>query len=870
MTPLSLSTLLRRYLALRMLLPGVLLVLVVAALLGWHRWLEVQRAQNQQALLVSEYVAIYLRFSSEVVNMLVAVDPELGFSQVTASYREHSQAFERIILLSDHGAVLQAYPPVGTLLDYSRLLPDRQTESHRASKISSPYMAPLSNNLTVSLFSHRLDGRLVVGELNLLTLQNFIAGLGYDTQGKLVFITDRFGNVLAHPDRTVVDQQANLGDLVPVSRALRGATGFLGVHAMQDSRYLFSASPVRGGEWFVFTAWNAQKQFFGVLVMLALFVITLHVLLLIAVRLLRRKLELEVSGPLQLFAQAMDRLEHGEERNGKKSLPLSAPFRELDLLQSRFLDMTTAIEQRERELRQSEERFRDLAGALPESVFEMNLYCVLTYVNQKILSRFGYTRKDVSSGLNLMDLAVVKERKMLFKHAEKVVRDEQMGPLEFTALTKDGRTFPAQLHCAAILVQGLPYGVRGFIIDMTHTIEEQGQRLAMERQMLHTQKLESLGVLAGGIAHDFNNLLAAIQGNLDLALMTVPKDSTGYARIRQADSAVRRASELTRQMLAYSGKGRLQVQHVDLSEFVRENLAMLQAVISKTVTLDLRLEEGLPLISADFGQLQQVVMNLITNASEAMNTQPGTMTVSTLARECDALFLSRSRILEKPDPGRYVMLEVRDTGTGIDERTMERLFDPFYTTKFTGRGLGLAAVQGIVQGHGGAIIVESEPGRGTLFQVLFPVTRDIVATFEHSSAEEELPEAFQVSDQPQGMVLVVDDEVMVRELCVEALEFLGYQSMTAVDGEDGVRVFREYQEHISCVILDLTMPKMNGVAALQAMRSIRPDVKIILCSGYNEQEATRNFLNDAPTAFLKKPFAVKELSTLLKRMMGKD
>lgn len=303
---------------------------------------------------------------------------------------------------------------------------------------------------------------------------------------------------------------------------------------------------------------------------------------------------------------------------------------------------------------------------------------------------------------------------------------------------------------------------------------------------------------------------------------------------------------------------------------MRENVAMLQAVISKTVTLDLRLAADLPLIAADFGQLQQVVMNLITNASEAMQEQPGVMTVTTTARECDVQYLSRSRILEKPEPGRYVVLKVRDTGVGIDERTMERLFDPFYTTKFTGRGLGLAAVQGIVQGHGGAIIVESEPGRGTLFQVLFPVARDAGSAVDRGPVVEDIPQGAPVDRGRLGTVLVVDDEAMVRELCEDALEYLGYQSLAAEDGEQGVRVFREHQEQIGCVILDLTMPRMNGVAALQAMRSIRPGVKIILCSGYNEQEAIRNFREDAPTAFLKKPFSVQELSTLLERMMGED
>lgn len=865
MTSRSLSSLLRRYLITRLLLPGILFVLGIAALLGWQRWVEIQSNQDQQALMVSEYVATYLGFAAEVVNLLVEVGPT-DFAAVAAGYREHSRSFERIILLSEGGVVLEAFPPMGGMRDYSRILPGHR-ESEQIVHVSSPYLAPLSNNLTVSLFSKVKDGRLVVGELNLLALQNFIASLGQVSQDELVFITDIFGNVLAHPDRNVVNQQTNLGNLAPVVRGTGGETGFLGVHVMQGSHHLFSMARVHGSDWFVFTAWNVKKQSFPVLVMLAMFAVTLHLLLLTTVWLLKRKLDLEVSRPLTGFAQAMDRLERGDGEGACDAEQLHVPFEELRLLNSRFKDMAAAIRQREKALRSSEERFRNLADALPESVFEMDLFCVLKYANRNTLDRFGYTSKDFEAGLNLMDLVVTQERTAVFTHAERLLHDEEAPPLEFTALCRDGSTFPAQLHASAILIHDRPRGVRGFIIDMTRVKQEQGQRLAVERHLLHAQKLESLGILAGGVAHDFNNLLAAIQGNLDLALLSVPETSPGHARIRQAGIAVRRASELTRQMLAYSGKGRFLVQGINLNDFVRENVSMFQAVISKTITLDLRLAPDLPEISADFGQLQQVVMNLLTNASEAMGELPGTMTLTTSVVDCDEDFLAKSRVLEKPDPGRYVSLEVRDTGSGMDAQTMEHLFDPFYTTKFTGRGLGLAAVLGIVQGHGGAILVDSRLGEGTTFQVLFPAVSSSGERNQTQISESGNLESQGADRTGRSWVLVVDDEAMVRDVCVEVLEYLGYQTLSAMDGEEGVRLFQEHAERIGCVILDLTMPKMNGVAALKAMRKINPEIKIILCSGYNEQEAVRYFLDESPTLFLKKPFSVQELSEVLTRIM---
>ena len=407
---------------------------------------------------------------------------------------------------------------------------------------------------------------------------------------------------------------------------------------------------------------------------------------------------------------------------------------------------------------------------------------------------------------------------------------------------------------------GRPIQCVGTIMDITERKHAEEERLRLEAQIQHSQKLESLGVLAGGIAHDFNNLLTSILGYSELAKLASTPGSTVGRHIDEVLKGTLRAAELTQQMLAYSGKGQFVIQPLSLSAVVEDMGRLLEVSISRKCTLQYHFAPDLPNCVADATQMRQVVMNLIINASEAIGEHGCAITVSTGEMHCDRDYLSETYVDEQLPEGRYVYLEVADSGCGMSEETKSKLFDPFFTTKFTGRGLGLAAVLGIVRGHQGAIKVDSELGKGTRFRVLIPVGTEPAVV---EPAETNDPSAWSGS----GCVLIVDDEESVREMLVAAMDLMGFTVLTASDGREGVEVFRRECDRIQLVILDMTMPHLNGEQAFLEMRRIRPGVPTILCSGYDEQTVASDFVDKGLAIFIQKPCPYQQFMDAVRRAL---
>ncbi len=375
----------------------------------------------------------------------------------------------------------------------------------------------------------------------------------------------------------------------------------------------------------------------------------------------------------------------------------------------------------------------------------------------------------------------------------------------------------------------------------------EAERRELDRRMQEGQKLESLGVLAGGIAHDFNNLLTSILGYAGLARAKAPPSTPGIQYLADIEKASRRAADLATQMLAYSGKGQFVVEPLDLAGLVEETTSLLRTDIhSRGVTLDCADDDAPHVVCADATQVRQVVMNLVLNASQAMEPDGGTLGVRVRGEHVSRVELRRCYVGSDLPAGRYVTLRVRDTGCGMEPKVAARIFDPFFTTKRAGRGLGLAAVVGIVRGHRGALGIETAPGEGTTISVYLPPTSLDVP-------ERALREAI-TPVTGDGLVLVVDDEEVVRDLASDVLTSGGYRVLVACDGRAGVEIFREQADEIDAVLLDMTMPVMGGVETFRAMRAIRRNVPVVISSGYTENEAVNQFDGDEPAGFIQKPY----------------
>jgi len=384
--------------------------------------------------------------------------------------------------------------------------------------------------------------------------------------------------------------------------------------------------------------------------------------------------------------------------------------------------------------------------------------------------------------------------------------------------------------------------------DITERKRSEMERLSLEAQMQHSQKLESLGVLAGGIAHDFNNILTGILGSASIAAMKVPPGSPAGEQLARILKAADKAAELTNQMLAYAGKGRFEMEPLGLNELVQEVIPLVETSIAKKTRLTQSFAEDLPPIKADQTQLQQVVMNLITNASEALGGEEGQVSLRTGACEAPRGGSGKgSRATTQP----RVFLEVTDSGVGMDVATREKIFDPFYTTKFTGRGLGLAAVQGIVRAHNGTIEVESFPGRGTTFTVVFPAS--------DRRRAQRLEPVKKAAVRASGTILIIDDEESVRNVAQASLEQAGFHVLLARDGAEALDVFNQHASEVDAVLLDMSMPRMSGEETLAGLREVHEGVRVVLTSGYSEHEISAKFEGKGLSGFVQKPFRASEL-----------
>ena len=505
-------------------------------------------------------------------------------------------------------------------------------------------------------------------------------------------------------------------------------------------------------------------------------------------------------------------------------------------------------------LAESEESYRNLFNLATDGIFILDAEGSFIDANKTAYERLGYTREELIS-LHISELDHPDFAIHAPKRLQQII-DQRGAIFESGHLKKDGSMMPVEVNSRLLEYKGQQVFF-SIIRDISERKRSEEEQQSLEKQLLHAQKLESLGVLAGGIAHDFNNILTSIVGNAELALLRINKESPGVDNLHKIEEAAARAADLAKQMLAYSGKGKFLIENINLNLLLEDMLHMLEVSISKKAVLRLNLIPDLPSVEADSTQIRQIVMNLVINASEAIGDISGVIAVTTGCMDCNKDYLKDVWLDENLNQGLYVFLEIADTGCGMSKDTLAKLFDPFFTTKFMGRGLGMAAVLGIVRGHKGAIKVYSEPGKGTSFKILLPASDKPAGIFNHNSYENNW--------KGSGTVLLVDDEETVRGIGKEMLQEFGFTTITANDGREAVEIFKT-TPCISLVILDLTMPHMDGEQCFRELRQLNPDVKVIMSSGFSEHEVTQKFIGKGLAGFIQKPYKLSVLKEAIQKI----
>jgi PAS domain S-box-containing protein len=523
-----------------------------------------------------------------------------------------------------------------------------------------------------------------------------------------------------------------------------------------------------------------------------------------------------------------------------------------------FSDITER-KQVEEKLRETEKKYRELADSLPQVIFEVDLNGTLTYINHNAYVLFGYTQEEIAKGFNVLEAFIPEDKERVALDIMLNIQGQKLGRQEYTAVRKDGTRFPVSVHANRVLRGQTATGVRGILIDLTATKLAEEEKKRLEIQLQQAQKMEAIGALAGGIAHDFNNILSAIIGYTELAMLNEGAEHC-TAELKEALIAANRAKDLVKQILAFSRQTDEDRMPVRVALVAKEAVKFLRATIPATIEIKTRLDEKSGAVLANSVELHQIIMNLCTNAQHAIGEQAGILEVEVKNAEID---LAQKNAVIDLEIGSYVKLSVRDTGYGMGADTIKRIFDPYFTTKEigVGTGLGLAVVHGIVKKCGGAIRVESELGKGTTFHIYLPKA-DMTA-----SIKAEQPKTIEGGSE---RILFVDDEKMLVDIGQQALQRLGYDVVSRTSPIEALELFKAKPDFFDLVITDKTMPGITGDVLAKELMSIRPNLPVIICTGYSQTIDHERAKQIGIKAFVMKPILINEIAAAVRKVLDNE
>ncbi|MCJ7771837.1 MAG: PAS domain S-box protein, partial [Desulfobacterales bacterium] len=509
----------------------------------------------------------------------------------------------------------------------------------------------------------------------------------------------------------------------------------------------------------------------------------------------------------------------------------------------------------ETDLQKSESRFREIIENMEEAYSECDLLGNFTYANNSTLKTMGYTEEEYI-GKNYTEHVPSAIAEMLFSIYNKVYRTGEQAFIEgYEMISKDGSTKIIETWVSLILDNSAkPIGFRNLSRDITLTKKESEEKKQLEEQFHQAQKLESIGTLAGGVAHDFNNLLMSMQGNLSILLYKMDDKHPHRKKLKLIEQQIQSGAELTRQLLGFARGGKYQAKATDMNELIEKTVHMF-ARTRKELKLFTKFEKDIDTVVVDRGQMEQVLLNLFVNAWQAM-PDGGNIYIRTESMNLDKNFIESHSL----ETGKYIKISITDTGIGMNDETVNRIFDPFFTTKEVGRGtgLGLASVYGIVKNHNGVINVSSEEGIGSTFEIYLPSSK-IQVTKEIIPREKAI--------RGNETVLIVDDEDRVLEVSKGMLETLGYQVIIARTGEESIEIYNKYYDIVDIVLLDIVMHGMDGGEVFDHLKQIHPNVKVLLSSGYSEDEYAADILKKGANGFIQKPFTIELISQKIRQII---
>lgn len=519
----------------------------------------------------------------------------------------------------------------------------------------------------------------------------------------------------------------------------------------------------------------------------------------------------------------------------------------------------TERKQVEESLRQSEEKYRHLVDDLPEVVFEIDASGRVTFANRVAFELFGYTEDDLEEGLNALDMLAAEDRDRAAENIRRALDGEQVGGIEYTARRKDGSLFPVVARSTRVCHETMPVGLRGVLVDLSDAKRIEQEKLQLEAELRHAQKMEAVGTLAGGIAHEFNNILGIMLGNAELAIDDIPEWNPARFNLNEIKSASFRAKDIVRQLLTFSRKSEENRRPIDIVPVIKEAIKFLRSSIPSSIEFRQNIAAPCHTVEADPTQIHQVIMNLCTNAAHAMEEKGG---ILEFTLENITLDEQSPELDSKQEPGEYVMLKVSDTGIGVPSEILDRIFDPYFTTKGVGKGtgMGLAVVHGIVENHGGSIRVESQVNKGTKFKVFLPAVQGS-APLDIESRKD-----FQGGTE---RILFVDDEESIARLGRLQLERLGYRVEMETSPIEALKIFAANPKQFDLVISDMTMPGMSGDIFLNNILQIRSDIPTIICTGFSERMDEERAREIGARAYVLKPLDRKELAGIVRKVLDK-